>query len=85
MRNRRSAPIGAQMESGAALMVFDEQYVVDEQGNRTAVILDLASYQKVLEDLEELESISAYDAAKASGEQAVPLEQALAAIERHRN
>lgn len=29
------------------------------------------------EDLEELESIRAYDAAKASGEEAIPFEQAL--------
>jgi len=58
-----------------------ERYVVDDQGNRISVILDVADYQELLEDLEELESIRAYDAAKASGDQAVPFEQAIAEIE----
>jgi hypothetical protein len=58
-----------------------ERYVVDDQGNRISVILDVADYHELLEDLEELESIRAYDAAKASGDQAVPFEQAIAEIE----
>ena len=32
-------------------------------------------------DVEELEAIRTYDAAKASGDEAIPLEQALAEIE----
>ena len=65
-------------------MKHPEQYVVDDRGNRVGVILNITDYQQLLEELEELESIRAYDAAKASGEQAVPLEQAIAAIERAR-
>jgi len=34
-----------------------------------------------LEDLEEIESIRAYDAAKESGDEAIPFEQALREIE----
>lgn len=34
-----------------------ERYVVDEKGTRIAVLLDIEDYQKLLEDLEELESI----------------------------
>ena len=40
--------------------------------------------QKVLEELEELESIRAYDRAKASGDEAIPFDQAIAEIERSR-
>jgi hypothetical protein len=54
---------------------FEENYVIDEKGNRIGVILDIANYQKLLEEIEELESIRAYDAAKASGDEAVPVEQ----------
>jgi PHD/YefM family antitoxin component YafN of YafNO toxin-antitoxin module len=61
-----------------------ERYVVDEQGHRTGVILDLEQYQEMLEGLEELEALRAYDAAKASEEEAVPFEQALADIEQQR-
>ncbi|MDP2935305.1 MAG: hypothetical protein Q8O86_02320 [Dehalococcoidia bacterium] len=61
-----------------------ERYVVDEKGNRVAVLLDLEEYQLLLEELEELESIRAYDEAKASGEKAIPLEQAIKEIEQLR-
>jgi len=38
----------------------------------------------VLAELEELEAIRAYDAAKTSGDETLPLEQALAEIDKDR-
>jgi hypothetical protein len=63
---------------------FKENYVIDQQGNPIGVVLDIADYRKLLEDLEELESIRAYDAAKASGDEAIPFEQAISEIEQNR-
>jgi hypothetical protein len=63
---------------------FKENYVVDEQGNPIGVVLDIADYRNLLEELEELESICAYDAAKASGDEAIPFEQAVSEIEQNR-
>ncbi|HUT11341.1 MAG TPA: hypothetical protein VMY42_12650 [Thermoguttaceae bacterium] len=60
---------------------FSEQYIVDENGNRTGVVLAMDAYRRILEDLEELESIRAYDAAKASGDEAIPFERAVREIE----
>ncbi len=60
------------------------RYVVDGDGNQTAVILGLEEYRKLLEALEELESVRAYDAAKASAEKPVPFEKAVDDIERTR-
>lgn len=57
------------------MITFKERYVVDEKGKRVGVILDVEDYEKLLEELEELEAIRAYDAAKASGDEAVPFEQ----------
>ena len=37
--------------------------------------------EQILEDLEELESVLAYDAAKSSGDEAIPFEQALEEIQ----
>ena len=65
------------------MAVRKERYVVDEEGHRIGVILDMAEYRKMVEELEELESIRAYDAAKASGDEAIPFEQAVDEIERH--
>lgn len=58
-----------------------ERFVTDSAGRRTAVLLDMEEYEKLLQELEELESLKAYDAAKASADEAIPLDQALAEIE----
>jgi PHD/YefM family antitoxin component YafN of YafNO toxin-antitoxin module len=42
------------------------RYVVDENGKRVSVILDIEEYERLLEELEELEDIRAYDEAKAA-------------------
>lgn len=68
----------------AGVTPVKQRYVVDEDGNRMAVFLDLEEYRKILSELEELESIRAYDAAKVSGEEAILLAQAIAEIERDR-
>ena len=58
-----------------------KQFVVDESGNKTAVLLDMERYSELLEAQEELESIRAYDKAKASKDEAVPFAQAIKEIE----
>ena len=57
------------------------QFIVDEKGNRTGVILDIQSYQELLEAAEELDDVRAYDAAEAEGGEYIPLEQAIKEIE----
>jgi len=59
-------------------------YVVDEKGKKTGVILGIKDYQRILDELEELESIRAYDSAKASGDEVVPFEEAVKEIEHRR-
>ena len=46
------------------------------------MVLDVKDYAKLMDDLDELEAIQAYDAAKQSGETPVPLDQAIREIER---
>jgi PHD/YefM family antitoxin component YafN of YafNO toxin-antitoxin module len=62
----------------------ERQFVVNEQGERVAVVISIEEYEKILEELEDLDDIRAYDEAKASGETGIPLEQALAEIRRNR-
>ncbi len=61
-----------------------ERYIVDEDGCRVGVLLGIEDYQRLLEELEELECIRAYDAAKASKDEVIPFEQAIAEIEQTR-
>jgi hypothetical protein len=65
-------------------MATKEQYVVDQNGNRTAVLLDVGYYQELLTALEEIEAIRAYDEAKASDDEVIPFSQAVEEIERQR-
>ncbi|MBM2832151.1 MAG: hypothetical protein HW414_1203 [Dehalococcoidia bacterium] len=60
------------------------RYVVDDKGKALSVLLDIKAYRTILAELEELEAIRAYDAAKASGEEPVKFERALAEIEKSR-
>lgn len=60
------------------------RYIVNDQGEKVSVVLDIAEYDRVMAELEELESIRAYDRAKASGDEAVDFEQAVREIERDR-
>ena len=48
---------------------------------QVGVILSIEDYRRILEELEELEAIRAYDEAKAEDDEAIPFEQAIAEIE----
>ena len=63
----------------------DRRYLTDGQGNRTAVVLAVEDYNYLIEELEELEAIRAYDEAKASGEERISFEQAFEEIEQARH
>ena len=41
------------------------QFVIDDNGKKLAVILPIKDYEKMVEDLEDLEDIRVYDEAKA--------------------
>ena len=59
---------------------FHEQYLVDERGSRNAIVLPLADWQRVLEDLEDLDDIREYDEAKGRPSEPVAFEQAVREI-----
>jgi hypothetical protein len=66
-------------------MIADSvRYLIDEDGRKVAVVLDIEAYHRLLAELEELESLRAFDEAKAEGGEATPIEEALAEIERGR-
>jgi hypothetical protein len=56
-----------------------EVSVVDGDGNQ--VLVEVGRYRELLEAAEELDALRAYDAAKASGDEAIPFEQAVEEIE----
>ena len=54
-------------------MQLKEKYIIDQQGNRIGVLLDIEEYQQLLEQLEELEAIQAYDNAILLDEEEITL------------
>lgn len=50
-------------------------FIVDEQGNRTAVILSIKEYQEMLEDLEDLAAI-----AERRDEETLPHDEVVASL-----
>ncbi len=60
----------------------NERFVVDENGTRVGVLLGIDDYAKLVDALEELEIIKAYDSAKSSGDEAISLIAAIDEIER---
>ncbi|HSZ71832.1 MAG TPA: hypothetical protein VK750_04090 [Cytophagaceae bacterium] len=53
------------------------QFITDEKGNKVSVVLPIRQYQKMIEELEELEDIKLYDEAKAVKGKNVPFNEYL--------
>jgi PHD/YefM family antitoxin component YafN of YafNO toxin-antitoxin module len=51
------------------------QFVINEKGEKSAVIVPMKTYLEMLEKLEELEDIRMYDAVKSRNESSVSLEE----------
>lgn len=58
-----------------------EKRIETSDGNRIGVVLDIEDYQRLLQELKELNSIRAYDAAKTSGDEVIPFGQAVREVE----
>lgn len=60
------------------------QFVTDNHGNKLAVILPIKAYNKMMDDLEELEDIKRYDKAKEGKLEFIDAEQVFKEIEENR-
>ena len=67
-------------ERGDAMIEFWGQYLVDEKGNRSAVVVPISDWQLIVEALEELDDIRAYDEAKRAPSEIIPFDQAVSEI-----
>lgn len=60
------------------------QFVTDDHGKKLAVILPIDEYNKMVDELEELEDIKRYDAAKQGKQEFMDAEDAFKEIEKQR-
>ncbi len=62
------------------MIVFHPEFIIDENANKKAVIISISEWEQLLEKLEELEDIAAYDIAKAKKDEIIPFDQAVQEI-----
>lgn len=58
-------------------VTLNPQYVVDKQQSPKAVLLSIEEWEQVVEELEELDDIRAYDAAKTGPQETILFEEAV--------
>lgn len=63
------------------MITLNPQYVVDHDKQPKAVLLTIQEWNDIVDAIEELDEIRAYDAAKAGSQKAVSLEQAVREIQ----
>ena len=70
--------ITSPMNSSAPLL--DPQYVKDGKDRPKAVLLPMSEWEQIVQELEELDYIRAYAAAKEQSSETIPFEQAIREI-----
>ena len=63
------------------MVIVHAQYVVDENQQRKAVLVPLPEWERIINDLDELDDIRAYDEGKTGPQDTVPFDQAVREIE----
>lgn len=66
------------------MVIMNENFVVDKEGHKIGVFLDIKTYEHLVGELEELEDIRAFDEAKSAKDEVIPFKQAVQEIERDR-
>lgn len=60
------------------------QYLINEAGKKVSVVIPVKDYERMLEEIDELNCIKVYDKAKSSKQNFVPSEIAFKEIDRKR-
>ena len=63
------------------MVLVHPEYVVDGQKHTKAVILSISEWEKVINELEQLDDIRAYDEAKQASQERVRFDQAVREIQ----
>ena len=61
-------------------MIEPTQFLTNKDGQKIAVVISIEEYEKLREQLEELDEIRAFDEAEASGEAPVPFVRAVSKL-----
>ena len=57
--------------------IISEQYLIDKEGKRKAVLVPISVWENILKVLEQFDEIREYDEAKRDSSEIIPFEQAI--------
>jgi hypothetical protein len=63
------------------MLEIHEEYLVDEKGNAKSAVVPIEEWNEILESLEDLDDIQAFDKAKKGAVDAVPFDDFLKTLE----
>ena len=63
------------------MVTVHPEYLVDEHQHRKAVLLPVAEWERIVEELEDLDDIREFDSAKSGSQDAIPFERAVREIQ----
>jgi hypothetical protein len=66
------------------MLTVHPQYITDYTGKKISVVLPMKEFKTIMEELEDLEDLRLYDAAKMSNEPSIPIDEAFKIIEEKR-
>jgi len=66
------------------MITTHQEYLTDDQGKRKAVVIPLDEWERIQEEMEELEDIRAYDEAKMEPSDPIPFKKAIAKIQKEK-
>lgn len=66
------------------MLTLKPQYITNDSGKKISVVLPIKDFKVIVEQLEELEDIRLYDAAKKSKEPSLDVDSAFKKIENRR-
>ena len=64
------------------MVKVNPEFIVDSNEHKKAVVLSIVEWESIVEELEELDDIRAYDLAKSQSGESVPFDQAVDEIEK---
>ncbi len=66
------------------MTTINPQYIIDKKGNRISVVISVAEFETIMDELEELEDIRLFDDAKSVNESSIPIDKVFVMIEEKR-
>ncbi len=67
-----------------SMLTLHPQFITDKKGKKLSVVFSIKEYNKLLEEMEDLEDVKLYDEAKSRKNEFIPIDEAFKQIKAKR-